>query len=341
MSIQKKTLCCAILVGTSMLLAACNDDDRKTSNPPATTPAAETAKIEGVAATGKPFVGKVEVVNAQGKKSSAATINADSTFSVDVPKGAPYLIRAFNNNAAETLYSYAVAAGYANVTQLTTAAMYDAYGVVLGDDSRDDLSEFFASPQTQSFDFEEFEDTLVQKAAVVVANLKSQMLAAGLTAAEVNTLNVFNYEFEATASNKFDNLLDLVKLNYTCGQLACDVTYEVDGQPFPWNYAISTEGININFQGTGVVTGNNCLLTSSYSISFPPAPAVSGQSKTCYLNFPTAAVCGQSNSILSGYLQNIQLPNGAGQVSYDFSPISGNCPAGAIKVDYATGQVSL
>ena len=339
MNLRQKTLYAALLVSGSMLLTACNDDDPKSNNTP-TAPVTQTESINGVAATGKAFVGQVEVVNAQGKKSEPVTVKADGTFSVNVPKGAPYLIRAFNNNAAETLYSYAVAAGYANVTQLTTAAMYNAYGVVLGDDSRDDLSEFFASPQTQSFDFEEFEDTLVEKAAAVVANLKSQMLAAGLTAAEVNTLNVFNYEFEATASNKFDNLLDLVKLNYTCGQLACDVTYEVDGQPFPWNSAISTEGININFQGTGVVTGNNCLLTSSYSISFPPAPAVSGQSKTCYLNFPTAAVCGQSNSILNGYLQNLQLPNGAGQISYDFKPISGNCPAGAIKVDYATGQVS-
>ncbi|MFZ3194196.1 MAG: hypothetical protein WA154_13445, partial [Moraxellaceae bacterium] len=104
MSIQKNTLCCAILVGASMLLVACNDDDPKTSNTTPTTPAAETAKIEGVAATGKPFVGKVEVVNAQGKKSSAVTINADGTFSVDVPKGAPYLIRAFNDNPADSLY---------------------------------------------------------------------------------------------------------------------------------------------------------------------------------------------------------------------------------------------
>ena len=330
MNLRQKTLYAALLVSGSMLLTACNDDDPKSNNTP-TAPVTQTESINGVAATGKAFVGQVEVVNAQGKKSEPVTVKADGTFSVNVPKGAPYLIRAFNNNAAETLYSYAVAAGYANVTQLTTAALYDANAKV-------DVAKLYADWAKQSTQLTAA--SVIQSAAEVVANLKSQMLAAGLTAAEVNTLNVFNYEFEATASNKFDNLLDLVKLNYTCGQLACDVTYEVDGQPFPWNSAISTEGININFQGTGVVTGNNCLLTSSYSISFPPAPAVSGQSKTCYLNFPTAAVCGQSNSILNGYLQNLQLPNGAGQISYDFKPISGNCPAGAIKVDYATGQVS-
>lgn len=306
MNLRQKTLYAALLVSGSMLLAACNDDDPKSNNTP-TAPVTQTEKINGVAATGKPFVGKVEVVNAQGKKSEPVTVKADGTFSVNVPKGAPYLIRAFNNNAAETLYSYAVAAGYANVTQLTTAALYDANAKV-------DVAKLYADWAKQSTQLTAA--SVIQSAAEVVANLKSQMLAAGLTAAEVNTLNVFNYEFEATASNKFDNLLDLVKLNYTCGQLACDVTYEVDGQPFPWNSAISTEGININFQGTGVVTGNNCLLTSSYSISFPPAPAVSGQSKTCYLNFPTAAVCGQSNSILNGYLQNLQLPNGAGQIFY-------------------------
>lgn len=332
MSFQKKTLCCALFVSASMILAACNDDDPKTNNAAPTAPVVETAKIEGVAATGKPFVGKVEVVNAQGKKSSVVNINADGTFSVDVPKGAPYLIRAFNDNPADTLYSYAVAAGYANVTQLTTAALYDANAQT----NLADLYNAWAEKISQVT-----EEKVIQAAKEVVANLKDSMLENGLTTSEINSLNVFNYQFTATATNKFDNFLDDVQISYTCGVQTCNVNYTVNDQTFNWNYNIGVSNINIGFQGTGVVTGNNCLLTTSYNINFPPAPAISGQSQTCYLNFPTAAVCGQSNSILSGYLQNIQLPNGAGQLSYDFKPISGNCPAGAIKVDYATGQASL
>lgn len=202
MNFHKKTLCGAILVSASMLLTACNDDDPKTSNTP-NAPATQTEEINGVAATGKPFTGKIEVVNAKGQKSTAIDIAADGTFTVTVPKGAPYLLKAFNDATGEALYSYAAAAGRANVTQLTTAALFDVNAQVDVQKLYEDWAKQ-ASTVTQ--------ESVLQSAAEVVANLKSQMLAVGLTAAKVNALNVFNYEFEAKATNKFDNLLDLVKL---------------------------------------------------------------------------------------------------------------------------------
>lgn len=320
MNAQKKTLCYAILVSTSMLLAACNDDDPKTSSSTPTAPAVEMAKIEGVAATGKPFVGKVEVVNAQGKKSNAVTINADGTFSVDVPKGAPYLIRAFNDNSADTLYSYAVAAGYANVTQLTTAALYDANSQL----NLADLYTAWAEKVSQVT-----EEKVLQAAKEVVANLKNTMLENGLTATEVNSLNVFNYKFAATANNKFDNLLDDVQISYTCGVQACNVNYTVNGQTFSWNYNINVTGININFQGTGVVTGENCLATVNATVL-----GQSVTSQTCYVNFPVSGACNGSNPLFGGL--TVSFPNGAATVTFAGTQ---SCPSGANQIDYATGQI--
>lgn len=322
MSIQKNTLCCAILVGASMLLAACNDDDPKTSNPPATTPAAETAKIEGVAATGKPFVGKVEVVNAQGKKSSAVTINADGTFSVDVPKGAPYLIRAFNDNPADSLYSYAVAAGYANVTQLTTAALYDA-------NAQTNLADLYTAWAEKVSQITEAK--VIQAAKEVVGNLKETMLENGLTTTEVNSLNVFNYKFAAAATNKFDNFLDDVQISYACSVQACSVNYTVNDKTFSWDYNVNVTGININFQGTGVATGENCLATVTGNVL-----GQNVNSQTCYINFPVSGVCSSNNPLFSGL--TAAFPNGS--VSVTFAGTQ-SCPSSANQIDYATGQVVI
>lgn len=280
MGIQKKTLCGAILIGASMLLTACNDDDPQPSNANPSIPAAEMTKIEGVAATGKPFVGKVEVVNAQGKKSTAVTINADGTFSVDVPKGAPYLIRAFNDNPAETLYSYAVAAGYANVTQLTTAALYDA-------NAQTNLADLYTAWAEKFTELTEAK--VIQAAKEVVANLKDSMLENGLTEAEINSLNVFNYQFAATASNKFDNFLDDVQIAYACGVQACNVSYTVNDQSFSWNYNINVNGITIDFNNTGGVipTGDfNLKVTTtvagvSTTVNIPKIPKPSNQQEFC------------------------------------------------------------
>ena len=280
MRIQKKPLCCAILVGASLLLSACNDDDSNANSSTPTTPVVEMAKINGVAATGKPFIGKVEVVNAQGKKSSAVTIAADGTFSVDVPKGAPYLIRAFNDNPADTLYSYAVAAGYANVTQLTTAALYDANAQL----NLADLYTAWAEKVSQVT-----EAKVIQAAKEVVANLKDTMLQNGFSATEVNSLNVFNYQFAANATNKFDNFLDDVKISYACGVQACSFNYTVNDQSFTWNYNINVNGITIDFINTGgqIPTGNfNLKVTTtvagvSTSVNIPNIPKPTNQQEFC------------------------------------------------------------
>lgn len=265
-----------MLIGASVLLSACNDDDDTKANN--TAPVAQTENINGVAATGKAFVGQVEVVNAQGKKSEPVTVKADGTFSVDVPKGAPYLIRAFNAN--QTLYSYAKAAGYANVTQLTTAALYDANAQL-------NLADLYSAWAEKVSTITEAK--VIQSAKEVVANLKDTMLANGFTATEVNRLNVFNYQFAAAANNKFDNFLDDVQISYACGVQACTVNYTVNDQSFNWNYTIDTNGISFDLTdvGGGIPTGNYTLKITttvngfSTTVNIGSAPKPANQNEFC------------------------------------------------------------
>lgn len=273
MNMQKKTLSGAILVSVSMLLAACNDDDPKPSVN-TNTPAAEMAKIEGVAATGKPFAGKVEVVNAQGKKSEPSAIKADGTFSVDIAKGAPYLIRAFNDN--QTLYSYAKTAGYANVTQLTTAALYDA-------NAQMDLADLYATWADAVVAQTLTDAKIEQAAAVVVANLRTELSNAGLTTAAINRLNVFNYEFKPIAGNAFDGVLDDVNFSYTCSVMACTANYAVNGKPsFTWQYNIDTSGISFDLGDVGggeIPTGNYTLKITTTVSGFSTTANIGSASK--------------------------------------------------------------
>jgi hypothetical protein len=61
----------------------------------------------------------LEVVNKNGVKNQL--LWGDGKFSIDVEKGAPYLLKATKGDV--TLYSYAGGAGNVNVTQLTSQAI--------------------------------------------------------------------------------------------------------------------------------------------------------------------------------------------------------------------------
>lgn len=247
-----KQVCRVTILASSLALVACGGGS--SNNNSNVAPVAQNQTISGVAATGNPFVGKVEVINAAGVKSAPVTVAADGTFSVTMAKGEPYLIKATSTGEGQpqTLYSYAskiVAGVPVNVTQLTTAALFDA-------NAKMDLAGLYAEWAKQAVRPTEAE--VLQSAKEVIANLKTKMLAKGLTEAEVNGLNVFNYKFTPVASNKFDNLLDDVQIAYTCSVQACTANYTVGDQSFNWNYSIDTNGININFDGSGggIPTGN-------------------------------------------------------------------------------------
>ena len=324
MTLMRKTLNGLMIAGLAVGLVACGDDDDSSSgsnNPPA----AQTETIKGVAATGKPFAGKIKVVNASGVESTEVTIAADGSYTVTVPKGAPYLLKAYNDQ--QTLYSYApkvVANIPVNITQLTTAALFDANAQMNLEGLFDEWEKAATRPT---------EADVVQSAKEVVANLKTTMIENGLTATEVNGLNVFNYKFTPTADNKFDNLLDDVQMSYTCNVTACNVSYTVNDKTFEWNYSIGVDGITIDFNGggTGVVTGENCLANVRGTVL-----GQSINSQTCYVNFPVAGACSNNNPVFSGLTATFP----SGTVTVSFSKVA-TCPSAANLVDYATGQVVI
>ena len=123
----KRTAICSALLSAVVMVAGCNDDDNSSSNNSGQQQTT-TEKLTGTAATGAALAGaNVEVVNKNGTTKSVVA-GADGKFSIDVEKGAPYLLKATKGTGESqvTLYSYASAAGNVNVTQLTTQAILAA-----------------------------------------------------------------------------------------------------------------------------------------------------------------------------------------------------------------------
>ena len=114
----KRTAICSALLSAVVMVAGCNDDDNSSSNNSGQQQTT-TEKLTGTAATGAALAGaNIEVVNKNGTTKSVVA-GADGKFSIDVEKGAPYLLKATKGTGESqvTLYSYASAAGNVNVTQ--------------------------------------------------------------------------------------------------------------------------------------------------------------------------------------------------------------------------------
>lgn len=339
--LSQSLLAIAICSATA-LLTGCNDNND--DNNATTSPAATTDTVKGTAATGKAFVGKVEVINSKGEKSSAVTIKADGTFEVTVPKGAPYLIKASNKGTGGgvdapliDLYSYLADAGKAvNVTQLTTQAVYDANG-------KTSLENLYNSWATQYSRLTE--EKILTAAKIVAANLDS-VLAAKFTAAGVDakTLNVFTIPFTAahgtTAGTGLDKVLDGVTITgfNNCNAGGCTISYSFFDASYVWKYDISTTGYNITFNGgTGPVgSGQKCSVNMDYSVTVPGVPAINDIVKLCYENFPENAACAAGNGTLANLVAAYNIPGAVGTIKinkYTYSTVS-SCPAGAIKFTY-------
>lgn len=332
----------AMCMGTAALVG-CNDNNDNNSG--STTTPATTETIKGTAATGKAFVGKVQVINSKGEKSTLVSIGADGTFTVTVPKGAPYLIKASNKDTGGgvdapliDLYSYLADASKAvNVTQLTTQAVYDANGQT----SLENLYNSWASQYNRLT-----EEKILTAAKRVAANLDS-VLAAKFTAAGVDakTLNVFTIPFTAahgtTVGTGLDKVLDGVTItgfnNCTAG--ACTISYSFFDAAYTWKYDISTTGYNVTFNGNGtgpVGSGQKCLVNMDYSATLAGFPPVNAAYKICYDNFPANASCAAGNGTLSNLVTNFNIPGAVGTVKinkYTYSAVA-SCPADAIKYSY-------
>lgn len=262
-ALTMKALTLAICTGSAFMLSACgsdnNDNNSNNQQPGTQQPSTQTEIIKGTAATGKALVGKVVVKNKDGKESSAVGIKADGTFEVAAPKGAPYLIKAYNDQTgdqATTLYSYAAdAKAQVNVNQLTTQAMFAA-------NNQANLVTLYSEWTKQNAALTQAK--IEEAAKQVAANLQAQFTAAGIDA---KTLNIFNYKFTPNGKG-FDAVLDKVQISgfNNCNVSSCTVKYTIDGKDYGWNYSISTNGFSWvidNGNGGGLGGNYNLKVTTS------------------------------------------------------------------------------
>ena len=262
----------AMCMGTAALVGCNDNNDNNSGN---TTTPTSTETIKGTAATGKAFSGKVVVKNKNGVESAPVTIGADGKFSVTIEKGAPYIIKAYNEG--DTLYSFAAGAtDNVNVTQLTTQAIF---AVNTDPDNRDysSLADIYSqwkavTAQTSASDIQSELDKAAKEA---VANLKSYFDANGYGGTK-GYPDLFKTSFTVGAAG-LDKVLDNVRitgLNQACtntgSTYTCNVKYQIgESTNYEWNYNISTDGITINLNpGTGGTGG-----TGNYNLKITVAAA--------------------------------------------------------------------
>jgi hypothetical protein len=293
-------LSAALIAVTALSLTACNNNDDDNAAAPA--PAAPSnVTLTGTAATGKAFSGKIEAVNKAGVKSTAVTVNADGTYSVVVPAGAPYLLHAIDPSGDPTkdLYSYAAAVGKTNVTSLTTQALLDA-------NDNKPLAALVSAWATATLN----DAKVLASAKKVTANLSDILAAKGLT--NVPKINPFTYSFVAGSHTGYDAVLDQVKISYNCSASVCSYDVKNGESSFSWKATIDTSGItfdlkDINNGGNPVPTGNFTLdiVTTVSGFAAPKVtinniPKPANKAEFCSASATTDAYKNLSNfSILS------------------------------------------
>ena len=301
--VLKRTAICSALLSAIVMVTGCNDDNSSNNNNGGQQQTT-TEKLTGTVATGAALAGaNIEVVNKNGTTKSVVA-GADGKFSIDVEKGAPYLLKATKGTGESqvTLYSYASAAGNVNVTQLTTQAILAANKA---DENRDynSLAEIYTNWAKLAKDStsDEINAAIDKAAKEVVANLKT------VFDANIDTSkgypNIFKTAFNADSTG-LDKVLDQVKingLNSKCTGIGstytCNVQYVVNGQPFEWNYSVNTTGLNIVVDlsnNPNIPSGNyNLKVTTSVmgqgaSVTINNVPKPTNQSEFCGSNDVTA-----------------------------------------------------
>lgn len=217
----------------AVVLAACggSDDDDDTTGgggPPVTT-----VQITGLAAVGAAIPNAtVTGTNAAGQTATATT-GPDGSYTLDIPEGAPYALQV-TDAGGNTWYSYAPAAGRANLTPLTTLALSQAWG-------HKPLADLVSAWQANAPTAEQ----VLQAAAKVNANLASVMQARGV---DPSSTNIFTQVFSANGQG-LDAVLDAIRVSFSCSAGSCTQTINSpDGQVLvTWNANISTVGFTLSW----------------------------------------------------------------------------------------------
>jgi hypothetical protein len=214
--------------------------------------------ISGVAATGLPMAGTVELVDANGETSDPATIGAGGAFEIDTTGlTAPFILRATGSggSAGTVLYSLADGTtGTFNITPLTHLAL-ELIRQELGE-APADLAGLFSgwNAQFDSGDLAALQTTLQQMQSRINANLRTQMEANGLT---VETYDFLRTAFAANSAG-IDAVLDAITITFNGNEI---IIGEGEGST-PFNIEIDISGFNIGGGSGGGNGGGACSGTS-------------------------------------------------------------------------------
>lgn len=222
-------------LAAAALLAACGGgDDTPASN---ATPSGATVAISGTAATGAAIANAtVTAVDAAGATVTATT-GADGKFTIQVAEdSAPYALR-ITDAAGKVWYSYAPAAGTANITPLTTLALAEAA-------ANKPLADVIAAWGSTRLD----SAAVLEAAKKVNANLQAVMQAANVNYASAN---IFADAFNADGTG-LDAVLDAMRVSFTCSASACtqNITSPQGSVLVNWNGNIATTGITLSWSAS-------------------------------------------------------------------------------------------
>lgn len=247
--------------------------------------------ITGTAATGAPMAGAtVTVVGANGISASTIT-NSDGSYSITV-NGLTFPAMISASGSGVTQYSWALAAGVANITPLTTLALINNPSL------SNNLADLFSDWARQAALMTS--EQMLQAQAVVNANLQTQFTAAGV--------NFQSYDFLTSAfpaiGSGIDAVLDALDFSFNFNAGTFSITLNGTTTAVSFNPSISISGISIGSgggSGGGSCSSGWCLTvtgtvtTNGLAIEVP-ATTLSG--------LPDASVPTSTNS--SALQQSVQ-----------------------------------
>ncbi len=337
------------LMITVILLSACGSGSSGGGSPASggTGGGGSASTVNGTAAAGVAMVGVVNIYGANTGTVLNIPIDSNGKYSADVTGLTPpyFLCAEPTDNTLAPQYSYAAGAGTANITPLTTLALFYANGN--------------SNPAALINNWPSVASTIATKLpkaqAIVNANFKSVDFT--MIDPTLNT-DFTTYDFFTTGFNIgdiIDKILDLLGIDLSSGTPAITI----NNNAFLFNPTIDTSNINIG--GTSGGTGNTGSITisgndtSAIGTSFTPNfSTASGDNLTlvvAWSDFNTNAdlnievVSGKVFSltyVISFGTLNGTLSNGSitGK-SYNYSLDCINAPAVCNKISVDTGNKKM
>ncbi|MCK4711175.1 MAG: hypothetical protein KAU21_21370, partial [Gammaproteobacteria bacterium] len=213
-AVNKTAINLLFMSSLSILVSACGGGGSSGGDEPGTT------NLSGTAATGAPIAGQVVVHGIGGKKESIQ-IDASGHYEIDVTElQAPYIIMAIPSDMSlPWQYSFAGAAGVANITPLTTLSLFIANNEASLDVLQDNWADEYNSLSQQGIN---------DAQAIIRTNFSALIVESGLD----SSLDFFTLVFNADGAG-LDGLLDALGIEIDMAQGSFVIT--VNGAPFAFS----------------------------------------------------------------------------------------------------------